>query len=162
KFQVLEDAWAPTSVPSPFLALLLPSYTSEVDQILNWIGGAGDTHMRGSNLITHILGLACFMIQMPGFGIALADDVMTSMALVDVKSSIAALKAETAKLGPPEVAGIELYFGKTKASNDVVDAVVKKLGGEAMLFRRSGDQYVRVATTLNNADHKSAVGTSLD
>lgn len=118
--------------------------------------------MYRSNLIAHIFALACLIIHTPGFGTAIADDVKTSMALDDVKASIVALKAETAKLGAPKVEGGELYFGKTKASNDDVDAVVKKLGGEAMLFIKNGDRYVRVATTLNKADHTSAVGTTLD
>ena len=39
---------------------------------------------------------------------------------------MAALKAETEKLGAPKVEGSDLYFGKTKASNELVDAVVKK------------------------------------
>ena len=118
--------------------------------------------MHQSNPITRILALACLIVHMPGFGTTMADDVKTPMALDDVKSSIVALKAETAKLGAPKVEGGELYFGKTKASNDDVDAVVKKLGGEAMLFIKNGDLYVRVATTLNKADHTSAVGTTLD
>jgi hypothetical protein len=52
---------------------------------------------------------------------------------------VAALKAETAKLGAPKVQGSDLYFGTTKASTDVVDAVVKKQGGAATLFVKSGD-----------------------
>lgn len=118
--------------------------------------------MYHRHLIARILALACVIIHMPGFGTAMADDVQTPMALDDVKSSIVALKAETAKLGSPNVEDGELYFGKTKASNDDVDAVVKTLGGEAMLLIKSGDRYVRVATTLNKADHTSAVGTTLD
>jgi hypothetical protein len=44
----------------------------------------------------------------------------------------------------------------------VVDAVVKAQGGVATLFVKSGDQYVRVATTVKKDDGTSAVGTALD
>jgi hypothetical protein len=47
-------------------------------------------------------------------------------------------------------------------SNDVVDAVAKEHGGAATLFAKSGDEYVRVATTLKKEDGSSAVGTALD
>jgi hypothetical protein len=61
-----------------------------------------------------------------------------------VKTSMAALKAETAKLGAPKIEGSDLYFGKTKASNELVEAVVKKQGGVATLFVKNGKEYVRV------------------
>ena len=44
----------------------------------------------------------------------------------------------------------------------MVDAVVKSHGGLATLFVKSGDQYVRVATTVKKEDGTSAVGTTLD
>jgi hypothetical protein len=44
----------------------------------------------------------------------------------------------------------------------VVDAVVKEHGGVATLFVKSGDQFVRVATTVKKEDGTSAVGTALD
>jgi methyl-accepting chemotaxis protein len=53
-------------------------------------------------------------------------------------------------------------FGTTKMNNDVVDAVAKDHGAAAMLFVKSEDKYVRVATTLKKEDGSSAVGTSLD
>src|SRR5262249_27085465 len=90
---------------------------------------------------------------LPTFGTAQSDKVKTSMA---------ALKAETGKLGAPKVEGKDLYFGTTKATNDLVDAVVKANGDAASLFVKSGDQYVRVATTLKKADGTSAVGTNMD
>jgi hypothetical protein len=78
-----------------------------------------------------------------------------------VKSLMAALRADTEALGAPKVQGGDLYFGNTKVSADAVDAVVKKLGGVASLFVKSGDQFVRVATTLKKEDGTSAVGTTL-
>jgi Cache 3/Cache 2 fusion domain len=109
--------------------------------------------MYRNNVIACLLTLTCFIILIPSLGTAQSDKVKTSMA---------ALKAETAKLGAPKVQGSDLYFGTTKASTDVVDAVVKKQGGAATLFVKSGDQYVRVATTVKKGDGSSAVGTALD
>jgi len=99
------------------------------------------------------LMLVCFVVLIPNLASAQSDKVKTSMA---------ALKAETGKLGAPKVQGHDLYFGTTKASNDIVDSVVKAQGGSASLFVKSGDQYVRVATTLKKADGTSAVGTTMD
>ena len=109
--------------------------------------------MYRNNLIACILTLTCFIILIPNLGAAQTDKV---------KASMAALKAETGKLGAPKVQGSDLYFGNTKVSTDVVDAVVKKQGGVATLFVKSGDQYVRVATTVKKEDGTSAVGTALD
>ena len=41
------------------------------------------------------------------------------------------------------------YFGSTKKNNnfDLVDEVVKQAGGTATIFVKSGDDYVRVATS---------------
>jgi hypothetical protein len=109
--------------------------------------------MYRNNFITCLVTLTCFIIFLPGLGAAQTDKV---------KASMAALKAETEKLGAPKVQGSERYFGKTKPSADLVDAVVKKHGGVATLFGKSGDQYVRVATTVKKDDGTSAVGTALD
>jgi hypothetical protein len=104
------------------------------------------------NLIAWILSV-CFIALIPRVGATQTDNVNTSMA---------ALQAKTGKLGAPKVQGSDLYFGNTKVSNDVVDAVVKKHGGAATLFVKSGDQYVRAATTVKKEDGSSAVGTALD
>jgi cache 3/cache 2 fusion protein len=109
--------------------------------------------MCRKNFIAWLLTLTCFIMLMPSLVIAQTDKVKTSME---------ALKAETGKLGAPKVQGSDLYFGNTKVSNGVVDAVVKKHGGVATLFVKSGDQYVRVATTVKKEDGTSAVGTALD
>jgi Cache 3/Cache 2 fusion domain len=109
--------------------------------------------MYRNGLIGCILTIACFFMLIPSLGSAQTDKVKTSMA---------ALKAETGKLGAPKVEGSDFSFGKTKASNDLVDAVVKKHGGAATLFVKQGDQYVRVATTVKKEDGTSAVGAPLD
>jgi Cache 3/Cache 2 fusion domain len=106
-----------------------------------------------TNFVACLLTLSCLITLVPGIATAQTDKVKTSMA---------ALKAETGKLGAPKVQGHELYFGTTKATNDLVDAVVKANGGAASLFVKNGDQYVRVATTLKKADGTSAVGTTMD
>jgi hypothetical protein len=114
-----------------------------------------------------ILGASSFIataIQWPRSANAEADKVQTSMA---------ALKAKTASLGPPKIAGNEavggkeapaLYFGTTKMNNhfDVVDEVVNENGGTASLFVKSGDEYVRVATNVKKDDGSRAIGTILD
>ena len=88
-------------------------------------------------------------------------------------ASMAALKDKTAKLGAPNIQGIEeiggksapvLYFGSTKINNNftVVDEVAKE-GGPGMavtLFVKAGipqaraaggDEYIRVATSVRLA-----------
>src|ERR1043166_6007843 len=109
--------------------------------------------MSRKRFIPCILALLCLILLVPNVGSAQTDKV---------KASMAALKAETAKLGAPKVEGSDLYFGKTKASNEMVDAVVKKHGGAATLFVKKDKEYVRVATTAKKEDGKSAVGTAWD
>jgi cache 3/cache 2 fusion protein len=109
----------------------------------------GDTHMHRNSFIACILTLACFFVLIPSLGTAQSDKVKTSMA---------ALEAAATKLGAPSIQGNDLYFGKTKASADLVDAVTKAQGGVASLFGKAKDQYVRVATTVKKEDGTSAVG----
>jgi hypothetical protein len=96
------------------------------------------------------------------------------MAQMDkVKAAMAALMDKTAKLGPPKIDGSDpvggknapaLYFGTTKMNNffDVVDTVAKEQGGNATLFVKAGDEYVRVATNIKKDDGSRAIGTILD
>jgi hypothetical protein len=117
--------------------------------------------------IVGILGAGCFIATA-----ALVPSV--SDAQMDkVKTSIAALKAKTAKLGAPKIEGNDsvagknvpaLYFGTTKMNNffGVVDEVVKENGGTATLFVKAGDEYVRVATNVKKDDGSRAIGTILD
>ena len=90
-----------------------------------------------------------------------------------VKASMAALKAKTAKLGPPKIEGTDsvagrdvpaLYFGTTKMNNffEVVDDVVKENGGTATLFVKVSNDFVRVATNVKKEDGSRAIGTVLD
>jgi cache 3/cache 2 fusion protein len=107
--------------------------------------------MYRNNIIAWLLTL-CFITLIPSVGAAQTGDVKTAMS---------ALQAATAKLGAPRVQGADLYFGNNKVSSDLVDAVVKAHGGVATLFVKSGDQFVRVATTVKKEDGSSAVGTAL-
>src|SRR4029079_4051783 len=79
-----------------------------------------------------------------------------------VAKSMAALKGQTTKLGAPKVDGIDevggrnapvLYFGSTKMNSNfsVVDAVAEEggRGTAATLFVKSGDDYIRVATSVS-------------
>ena len=129
---------------------------------MNW-----NSFISRKAFIVGIFGAGCFIATatlMPSVGDAQMDKVKTSMA---------ALKAKTAKLGAPKIEGSDpvagkdvsaLYFGTTKMNNffDVVDEVVKENGGTATLFVKAGDEYVRVATNVKKDDGSRAIGTILD
>jgi hypothetical protein len=96
-----------------------------------------------------------------------AEDMAQVHKLMDL------LKAGAAKLGAPKIDGTDpvagksapaIYFGTTKENNnfDLVDDVVKQLGGTATIFVKSGDEYVRVATNVKKPDGSRGVGTILD
>jgi hypothetical protein len=93
--------------------------------------------------------------------------------LAKVHQSMDLLKSEAAKLGAPKIDGTDtvagksvpaIYFGSTKIDNnfDLVDAVVKQMGGTATIFVKSGDDYVRVSTNVKKDDGSRAIGTVLD
>ena len=127
----------------------------------------GYSFIERRTLICGMLGAGYFIATatlLPRVANAQMDKVQTSMA---------ALKAKTASLGPPRIEGTEavggkkapaLYFGTTKMNNhfDVVDEVVNENGGTATLFVKAGDEYVRVATNVKKADGSRAIGTILD
>lgn len=104
---------------------------------------------------------------LPGIGRAQEDERITR--------SMESLKAMTASLGPPRLEGTDavggkeapaLYFGTTKINNnfDIVDAVGQEDGGgmTATLFAKSGDEYVRVSTSVPQPDGSRAQGTILE
>jgi Cache 3/Cache 2 fusion domain len=107
------------------------------------------------SLLACLLSLACFVMLTPSVAFAQMDQV---------KSSMENLKSETGKLGSPRVEGNDLYFGTTKVSDSLVDDLVAKQlrGADITLLVKSGDQYVRVATTIDKEKNTSAVGTTLD
>ena len=79
--------------------------------------------MFRNNLVAFILTLACFVVLIPNLGSAQAEKV---------KNSMAALKAETGKLGAPAVQSNELHFGKSKVSAEHTNspAIAKLNNGE--------------------------------
>ncbi len=126
--------------------------------------------MNRKNFIVGLLAAACFIASsmlMPSVGNAQADP--------RVAKSMASLKAMSAKLGAPKLEGKEavggkdapaLYFGSTKINNnfDVVDAVSKEdgKGMTATFFVKSGDEYIRVSTSVPKPDGSGrAIGTVL-
>jgi Cache 3/Cache 2 fusion domain len=118
-----------------------------------------------------ILMMGCFVaasMLLPSVGNAQVDP--------RVASSLASLKAMAAKSGAPKLDGKEavggkdapaLYFGSTKINNnfDIVDAVSKEdgRGMTATFFVKSGDEYIRVSTSVPKPDGSGrAIGTILD
>ena len=111
--------------------------------------------------------IATFMLT-PSTGSAQADQ--------RISNSMASLKARAAKLGQPKIQGKEavggkdapaLYFGSTKINNnfEIVDAVSKEdgRGMTATFFVKSGDEYIRVSTSVPQAGGGGrAIGTILD
>jgi hypothetical protein len=90
-----------------------------------------------------------------------------------VKTAMELLQSKAAKLGQPKIEGTDtvagkqvpaIYFGSAKMNNnfDLVDEVVKQVGGTATIFVKSGDEYVRVATNVKKDDGSRAIGTILD
>jgi hypothetical protein len=90
-----------------------------------------------------------------------------------VKTSMALLQSDAAKLGTPKVEGTDrvanldtpaLYFGSAKMNNNsnLVDSVVKEMGGTATIFVKDGENFVRVATNVKKPDGSRAIGTLLD
>jgi hypothetical protein len=93
--------------------------------------------------------------------------------MAKVHQSMDLLKAEAAKLGAPKIDGTDpvngqpepaIYFGSTKINNnfDLVDSVVKQMGGTATIFVKNGADYVRVSTNVPGTVNGRAIGTKLD
>jgi hypothetical protein len=90
-----------------------------------------------------------------------------------VAKAMELLKSSADGLGAAKVEGTDvvadktvpaLFFGTTKMNNNfpLVDGVVKKVGGTATMFVKSGDDYVRVTTNVKKDDGSRAIGTILD
>lgn len=127
--------------------------------------------MNRKSFLVEILATGCFIatsILMPGIANAQADP--------RVANSMASLKAMAAKSGAPKLDGKEavggkdapaLYFGSSKINNnfEIVDAVSKEdgKGMTATFFVKSGDEYIRVSTSVPKPDGSGrAIGTILD
>ena len=106
----------------------------------------------------------------------LAPGIANGQPDARVAASMAKLKSVAAKMGAPKLEGKEavggkdapaLYFGSTKINNnfDAVDEVSKAdgKGMTATYFVKSGDEYVRVSTSVPKPDGSGrAIGTILD
>jgi hypothetical protein len=114
-----------------------------------------------------IVCLIATLMFIPSFSLAQED------AAQKVKTSMELLQSGAAKLGSAKIEGTDrvaekqvpaIYFGGTKMNNnfDLVDDVVKKAGGTATIFVKSGNDYIRVATNVKKEDGSRAVGTILD
>jgi hypothetical protein len=126
----------------------------------------------------HMKSIRVVILTLIGLIVTLSVASARSHALADaaaekVKNSMTLLQSEAAKLGPVKIEGTDavagkqvpaIYFGTTKMNNnfDLVDDVVKKAGGTATIFVKSGDDFVRVATNVKKDDGTRAVGTVLD
>ena len=125
--------------------------------------------MKRKSLFAGILaaGFMAASVMAPSVGHAQADPRVTK--------SMETLKSMTAKLGAPKLEGKDavggkeapaLYFGTTKVNNnfDIVDAIGKEdgKGMTASLFAKSGDEYIRVSTSVPKPDGSGrALGTVL-
>ncbi|MBU1406156.1 MAG: Cache 3/Cache 2 fusion domain-containing protein [Proteobacteria bacterium] len=80
-----------------------------------------------------------------------------------IKTAMAAMKDEAAKLGAPKIEGGALFFGASKINDNyaLVDSLKAKFGCTATFFMKKGDAFVRVSTNVMK-DGKRAVGTPLD
>jgi hypothetical protein len=128
-----------------------------------------------------IVNRKSFLIGILAVGYITATTVLTpsaASAQADprIATSMASLKTKAAQLGPPKLQGEDavagkkapaLYFGSTKVNNnfELVDAVSKEdgKGMTATLFAKSGDDYIRVSTSVPKPDGSGrAIGTVLD
>jgi hypothetical protein len=128
-------------------------------------GNKGGLAMR-KILIPTVILIATLM-WLPSFALEQED------AAQKVKASMSLLQSDAAKLGSPKLEGTALvanldtpalYFGSTKMNNnfDLVDSVVKEMGGTATIFVKNGENFVRVATNVKKDDGSRAIGTVLD
>jgi hypothetical protein len=126
--------------------------------------------MNRNSYFVGVLAAGCF------FAMSMAtSSIGYAQADARIAKSMELLKAMTAKLGVPKLAGNEavegkdaptLYFGTTKINNtfDLVDAVGIQdgQGMTASLFAKGGDEYIRVSTSVPKPDGSGrAIGTVL-
>lgn len=124
--------------------------------------------MNLKKIVIGVLATASILtasILLPTAASAQADPKVAK-AMESLKSSADGLGAAKVE-GTDEVAGKTvpaLIFGTTKMNNNfpLVDGVVKKVGGTATMFVKSGDDYVRVTTNVKKDDGSRAIGTILD
>ena len=88
-------------------------------------------------------------------------------------SAMLLLKERSLALGVPTISGTieledktvpNLVLGITSQANnfELVDGVANMVGGTATLFVKSGNDFVRIATNIQHANHTRVVGTNLN
>jgi hypothetical protein len=126
--------------------------------------------MNSKRFFLSMLAAGCLVVTSIG-----APNIGYAQTDARIKKSMESLKAMTAKLGAAMLDGKEavggkdapaLYFGTTKINNtfDIVDAVGIQdgQGMTATLFAKTGDEYIRVSTSVPKPDGSGrAVGTVL-
>lgn len=112
----------------------------------------------GKYSVKPMLALFVLGLVMAGAVTAMAAEVSPK-----IKTAMAAMKDEAAKLGAPKSDGSSLSFGATKINDnfELVDALKAKFGCTATFFMKKGDAFVRVSTNVMK-EGKRAVGTPLD
>jgi hypothetical protein len=105
-------------------------------------------------VVVFVLGIA--------FGFAVTGAAQTDRS-AQIKDALAAMKADTAKLGQPTVVDGSLLFGTTRMNGNygLVDSLKARFGCMATFFVKKGDGFIRVSTTVMK-DGKRADGTPLD
>lgn len=113
----------------------------------------------GKYSIKPMLALLILGLAMAGAVTAMAETAVSPK----IKTAMAAMKDEAAKLGAPKSDGSSLSFGATKVNDnyELVDALKAKFGCTATFFVKKGDAFVRVSTNVMK-EGKRAVGTPLD
>ncbi|MEN9841747.1 MAG: hypothetical protein RL376_1547 [Verrucomicrobiota bacterium] len=81
-----------------------------------------------------------------------------------VKTAMAEMISEAAKLGEPKLDGSSLYFGTTKINGNyaLVDALKAKHQCTSTFFAKKGESFIRISTNVIKDDGSRAVGTQLD
>lgn len=95
-----------------------------------------------------------------------ADELYGSISrsAMDILNMLSANEGEPTLIpGPPGALPI-LRFGETEVTGtgNIVDEVTRIMGGTATLFAKQGNEFLRVATTVQTKDGQRAVGTVLD
>ncbi len=91
-------------------------------------------------------------------------DAMYQANVGMVRSNAASFGSQFSKVLEWDPAGGELRSNGTllNGANDMVDGFARMTGGVATVFARKGDDFVRIATSLQDERGERAVGTELD
>jgi signal transduction histidine kinase/CheY-like chemotaxis protein len=100
----------------------------------------------------------------------ITDSIYRRLAIAAVN----VLENESLELGPPRLGAGEVFlggkplpkllFGATDVAStpSIVTDVSRQVGGTSTVFVKSGDQFIRLISSVKDAEGRSAVGTQLD